>query len=45
MNQHLQDLASKDYRGAVLATCRETGMNGDVARMVSIMYLPSEVTL
>jgi len=45
MNQHLKDLASKDYRGAVLATCRETGHELDVARMVSIMYLPSEAAI
>ncbi len=45
MNLHLKDLASKDYRGAVLATCREAGRELDVARMVSLMYLPSEAAI
>jgi DNA recombination protein RmuC len=45
MNQHLKDLASKDYRGAVLATCRAAGRQLDVARMVSLMYLPSEAAI
>jgi len=45
MNNHLKALASKDYQGAVLSACRESGRNGDAARMLSLMYLPSEAAL
>lgn len=45
MNQHLKALASKDYQGAVLAACRESGRTADAGRMLSLMYLPSETAL
>ena len=45
MNNHLKALASKDYQGAVLAACRESGRDADAARMLSLMYLPSEAAL
>lgn len=45
MNQHLRALASKDYQGAVLAAFRDAGRAGAVDRMLSVMYLPSEITL
>jgi DNA recombination protein RmuC len=45
MNQHLRALASKDYQGAVHATFRDAGRGGEIARMLSVMYLPSEITL
>ena len=45
MNQHLRALASKDYQGAVHATFRDAGRSGEIARMLSVMYLPSEITL
>src|SRR5579875_2158884 len=45
MNQHLRALASKDYQTAVLNAFRESGRGGDIGRMLSVMYLPSEITL
>jgi len=45
MNAHLKALASKDYQGAVLAACRDSGRGADAARMLSLMYLPSEAAL
>ncbi|MBU6507216.1 MAG: DNA recombination protein RmuC [Alphaproteobacteria bacterium] len=45
MNQHLRALASKDYQSAVLAAFRDAGRAGAVDRMLSVMYLPSEITL
>src|SRR5665213_78875 len=44
MNTHLKALASKDYQGAVQSACRARG-RGEIARMMSVMYLPSEITL
>ncbi len=45
MNQHLRALASKDYQGAVHTAFRDAGRGGEIARMLSVMYLPSEITL
>ncbi|HUE19669.1 MAG TPA: DNA recombination protein RmuC [Stellaceae bacterium] len=45
MNLHLKALASKDYSGAVLASFRDSGRGGEIARTLSIMYLPSEAAL
>ncbi|MGH6976219.1 MAG: DNA recombination protein RmuC [Stellaceae bacterium] len=45
MNHHLRALASKDYQSAVLAAFRDAGRAGAVDRILSIMYLPSEITL
>ncbi|MDE1904533.1 MAG: DNA recombination protein RmuC, partial [Alphaproteobacteria bacterium] len=45
MNQHLRALASKDYQSAVLAAFRDAGRAGTFDRMLSVMYLPSEITL
>lgn len=45
MNQHLRALASKDYQSAVLAAFRDAGRAGAVDRLLSVMYLPSEITL
>lgn len=45
MNQHLRALASKDYQSAVLAAFRDAGRASAVDRMLSVMYLPSEITL
>ncbi len=42
MNQHLKALADKNYRGAVLAAWRDGGRGGDLARVLSVMYLPNE---
>lgn len=45
MNGHLNSLASKDYRSAVQAGWRDSGRAGDIAHILSIMYLPSEAAL
>jgi len=42
MNEHLAALAGKDYRAAVVAAYRQGGFPGEIARVISIMYLPSE---
>ncbi len=45
MNQHLRALAEKDYRGAVLAAWRQSGREDEIARVLSVMYLPNEAAL
>jgi DNA recombination protein RmuC len=45
MNQHLKALADKDYRSAIAAAWREAGRGGDIARILSVMYLPNEGAL
>jgi DNA recombination protein RmuC len=45
MNQHLKALADKDYRGAITATWQESGRSGEIARILSVMYLPNEGAL
>jgi DNA recombination protein RmuC len=45
MNLHLRGLAEKDYRGAILAACRQSGRGEEVARVLSVMYLPNEAAL
>ena len=45
MNGHLKSLAGKDYRSAVLAGWREAGRGGEIARILSIMFLPNEAAL
>lgn len=45
MNQHLKALAEKDYRGAILAAWRQAGRGEDIARTLSVMYLPNETAL
>ena len=45
MNQHLKALAEKDYRSAIAAAWREAGRGGDIARILSVMYLPNEGAL
>jgi DNA recombination protein RmuC len=42
MELHLKALAGKDYRSAVIASFRAGGFPGEVGRVRSIMYLPSE---
>src|SRR5260221_6021273 len=42
MNEHLTALAGKDYRASVIAAYRQGGFPGEIARVISIMYLPSE---
>jgi DNA recombination protein RmuC len=45
MNLHLRDLAGKDYRSAVLAAWRDGGHGNEIARILSVMYLPNEAAL
>jgi DNA recombination protein RmuC len=45
MNGHLRALAEKDYRSAIAATCRQSGREGEIARVLSLMYLPNDAAL
>jgi DNA recombination protein RmuC len=45
MNQHLRALAEKDYRSAILAAFRQSGRGEEIARILSVMYLPNEAAL
>jgi DNA recombination protein RmuC len=45
MNQHLKDLAAKDYRAAIQDGYRKAGRSGDIARVISVMYLPNEAAI
>ena len=45
MNQHLKDLCDRDYRSAVAATWRKSGKPGEIARLLTVMYLPNEAAL
>jgi DNA recombination protein RmuC len=45
MNQHLRALAEKDYKGAILAAWRQAGRGDEIARILSVMYLPNEAAL
>jgi DNA recombination protein RmuC len=45
MNAHLKALAEKDYRSAIAAACRQSGRDGEIARILSVMYLPNEAAL
>jgi DNA recombination protein RmuC len=45
MNRHLKALDDKNYRGAVQTAWRQAGRGDEIARIVSIMYLPNEAAL
>lgn len=45
MNQHLRDLAGKDYRGAFVESYRAAGRGKDIKRVLNVMYLPNEGAL
>ena len=45
MNQHLRALGEKDYAAAIRSSWREAGHDQDIARTVSVMYLPNEAAL
>jgi DNA recombination protein RmuC len=45
MNLHLRALAEKDYRSAILAAWRQAGRGDEIARILSVMYLPNEAAL
>src|SRR5579864_201457 len=45
MNRHLRALSEKDYAGAIRGAWRESGHEQELARTVSVMYLPNEAAL
>jgi DNA recombination protein RmuC len=45
MGQHLRALAEKDYKGAIHAAWRQSGHEGEIARILYVMYLPNEAAL
>lgn len=45
MNQHLADLARKNYREAVARQYEKTGRGGSLRQLISIMYLPTEAAI
>jgi DNA recombination protein RmuC len=45
MNQHLRALGDKDYASAIRSAWREAGRGDEIARTVSVMYLPNEAAL
>lgn len=45
MNQHLKDLAGKDYVNAVEQSWRQAGRTGKPVRTLSVMYLPNDAAL
>lgn len=45
MNQHLRDLAGKDYRGAIIENYRAAGRGKEVRRVMNVMYLPNDAAL
>jgi DNA recombination protein RmuC len=45
MNSHLRALAGKDYRNAIVETYRRTGRQGEIRRVISVMYLPQDSAL
>lgn len=45
MNQHLRALGEKDYASAIRSAWRESGHEHEIARTVSVMYLPNEAAL
>jgi DNA recombination protein RmuC len=45
MNQHLRALGERDYAAAIRSSWRDAGHEHDIARTVSVMYLPNEAAL
>lgn len=45
MNLHLRALVEKDYAAAVRAALRQAGRGDEIARSLSVMYLPNEAAL
>ncbi len=45
MNQHLRDLAGKNYRAAVQADYKAAGRGEEVRQLVSIMWLPNDAAV
>lgn len=40
MNQHLKELAKKEYRSEVVASYREAGRSGEIRRIMTFMFVP-----
>jgi DNA recombination protein RmuC len=45
MKQHLKALGSKDYKGAIVSSYKESGRETEIRRIISVMYLPNEGAL
>ena len=45
MNQHLRDLAGKNYRAAVQADYKAAGRGDEVRQLISIMWLPNDAAV
>lgn len=45
MNLHLRALTEKDYGSAIRAALRQAGRGEEVARILSVMYLPNEAAI
>ena len=45
MRQHLRGLAGKDYQTAIKKDYQQSGRSDEVARILSVMYLPNEAAL
>ncbi len=45
MNRHLRALVEKDYANAVRLALRQAGRGEEIARSLSVMYLPNEAAL
>jgi len=42
MRTHLQSLAGREYRNAILADYRRAGKSNEIKRVLNVMYLPNE---
>ncbi|MGH7033982.1 MAG: DNA recombination protein RmuC [Stellaceae bacterium] len=45
MNLHLRALVEKDYANAIRSALRQAGRGDEIARRLSVMYLPNEAAL
>ena len=45
MNQHLRGLIDRGYRAEIIDSYRASGRAGDIRRILTVMYLPSEAAV
>lgn len=45
MQKHVSDLASKDYKSAIQQSYREAGREGNIGRVLNVMYMPTDHAL
>ncbi len=45
MQKHVSDLASKDYKAAIQQSYREAGREGNIGRVLNVMYMPTDNAL